>query len=480
MRIGLVGSSLLAVALVLSACSSGDQPSGQDSGVTLEQVQWSESTARQLSDAIAKRAAHGLDHKQFGDDAGRGTGLDTARLNEQALSYAAALAQGASDPAKLFTIYSVPRPRPDLRQGLAQALKDGKVGEWLESLAPQDENYHKLSAAYLALRKQGDATSAAIPPVSEPLKPGVADRRIPAIAAQLVAFDYLDKAAAQGDRYTPAMVRAVQHMQADYGIDPDGTIGSDALEILNLSDADRARAIAVNMERMRWLEREPPATRIDVNIAAARLTYWREGRIADARKVIVGEPDTETPQLGSPIVNLVANPTWTVPSSIASKEISGKGAGYLRRNNMAWKNGKIVQQPGPKNSLGLVKFDMENPHSIYLHDTPVKQLFAEVQRQRSHGCVRVDDALGFAEMLARDEGVLDQWHQARVTGKETFVKLPRKIPVRLLYQTVVFNPEGEIVMRGDPYGWNDRVAEALGFKVGAGRRVKNGRGDIGP
>ncbi len=480
MRIGLVGSSLLVISLALSACGSQDRRSDQPKSLTLDQVRWSDSTARQLRDAIGKRAAHGLDQKQFGSDGAATGALDQARLNEAALAYAGALAHGASDPGKLFKIYSVGRPQPDLRAGLAQALKDGKVGEWLESLAPQDENYRKLSQAYLALRKQGDSAAPAIPQVSEPLKPGVTDKRIPAIAAQLVAFDYLDKGAAQGERYTAAMARAVQRMQADYGIDPDGTIGSDALEILNLSDADRARAIAVNMERLRWLEREPPATRIDVNIAAARLTYWRDGKIADARKVIVGEPDTETPQLGSPIVNLVANPTWTVPASIASKEIAGKGAGYLRRNNMAWKNGKIVQQPGPRNSLGLVKFDMENPHSIYLHDTPVKQLFAEVQRQRSHGCVRVDDALGFAEILARDEGVLDQWHQARTTGKETFVKLPRQIPVRLLYQTVVFNPEGELVMRGDPYGWNDRVAEALGFKIGAGRRVRSDAGDIGP
>ncbi|WP_367613599.1 L,D-transpeptidase family protein [Sphingomonas sp. AP4-R1] len=296
----------------------------------------------------------------------------------------------------------------------------------------------------------------------------------------MVAFDYLDQAAAQGDRYTPAIAKAVQRMQADYGIKPDGVIGADALEILNLSDSDRARALAVAMERMRWLEREPPATRIDVNVAAARLTYWRDGKIVDTRKVVVGEPDTETPQLGSPIRNLVANPTWTVPKSIASKEIASKGTGYMKRNNMAWKDGKIVQQPGPKNSLGIVKFDMDNQHSIYLHDTPVTQLFNEVQRQRSHGCVRVDDALGFAEMLARDEGVLDQWHQARAAGKETFVALPRQIPVRLLYETVLFDDEGSPVVRSDPYGWNDRVAKALGFDVGAGQRLRSGGDDVGP
>ena len=101
-----------------------------------------------------------------------------------------------------------------------------------------------------------------------------------------------------------------------------------------------------------------------------------------------------------------------MPRSIQNGEIAAKGSAYLRRNNMAWKDGWIVQQPGPKNSLGLVKFDMRNEHQIYLHDTPAKSLFDEVQRQRSHGCVRVEDALGFADMLARDEGITAAWQAA--------------------------------------------------------------------
>jgi murein L,D-transpeptidase YcbB/YkuD len=115
-----------------------------------------------------------------------------------------------------------------------------------------------------------------------------------------VAFDYLDKAAG-GTVYTPPMVAAVKRMQADYGIEPDGVIGTEALEILNLSDADRARAIAVNLERLRW-QRNPPGTRVDVNLAAARLAYWRDGKLVGTRRVVVGEPETATPQLGSPIL----------------------------------------------------------------------------------------------------------------------------------------------------------------------------------
>ena len=463
--------------LLLAGCSVEVAPGNQTSADISEPAgpaRWSDATTKQLRDAIGARGAHGLDQMAFDASAS-----DEAGLTKQALAYAGALAHGATDPTKLYEVYTVPRPNPDLRAGLAGALRAGDVRGWLESLAPSDDNYKRLSKAYIALRTDPPARHADIPVTGEAIKPGATDPRIPTIARELVILDYLDQAEAQGQRYTPAMVKAVKGIQADYAMKPDGVIGEEALAILNMSDVDRARAVAVAMERLRWLERTPPATRIDVNLAAARLTYWRDGKIADSRKVVVGEPDRETPQLGSPIFRLVANPTWTVPRSIQS-ELTAKGSGYLQANNMKWEDGWIVQQPGPKNSLGLVKFDMQNDHAIYLHDTPAKALFAMIQRQRSHGCVRVEDALGFAEMLARDGGVVDEWHQARGTGKETFVKLPKQIPVRMLYQTVLFDDAGEPIVRNDPYGWDDRVGAALGFKVGRALRVESGAADVGP
>ena len=470
--------SVLALGLLLSACG-GQVASDQNATSSTEEqagpAQWSDRTRGQLRQAIDGRAAHGLDHMTFDI-----SGSDEAKTSEQALRFATALARGATDPTKLYDVYTVPRPSPDLKAGLAAALRSGDLTKWLNSLAPQDGNYKRLSDAYLKLRQQPQDAEVKIAGTGEPIKPGATDPRLPVIMRELVILDYLAPKTAQGTSYGPTVVDAVRRMQADYGMKPDGIIGSEALAILNMSNADRARAIAVAMERLRWLERTPPATRIDVNIAAARLTYWRDGKIVDSRKVVVGEPDTETPQLGSPIYRLVANPTWTVPRSIQQKELAKKGAGYLKANNMVWKDGWIVQQPGPKNSLGLVKFDMLNDHAIYLHDTPAKALFGMVQRQRSHGCVRVDDALGFAEMLAKDEGVLDEWHKARETGKESFVKLPRQIPVRLLYQTVLFDDGGEPIVRNDPYGWDDRVGAALGFRAGKALRVVTGAADVGP
>lgn len=479
--------STIGIAVALTGCkvtvsSKSDQndQASASAPVSLDQVTWTADSAKQLQDAIANRAIHALDHMNFVSPAFSNDQSSSAALTRSALAFASALANGATDPTKLYDIYTVPRPKIDLCAGLAGALKNGKLGEWLASLAPQDANYQKLSAAYVALGKQAATPSPSIPDEGDAIKPGSSDPRIPAIAQQLGIVGYLDQKGPVGIAYSPPMVAAIRAMQADYGIKPDGVIGSDALAILNLSNAERASAIAVNMERLRWLERTPPATRIDVNLAAARLSYWRDGKLVDSRKVVVGEPDKATPQIGAPVFRLVANPTWTVPRSVQTKELAGKGAAYLKANDMVWKNGWIVQQSGPKNSLGLVKFDMKDDQAIYLHDTPAKTLFAQVQRQRSHGCVRIDDALGFAEIVAKDEGVVDAWHQARATDKESFVSIPHEIPVRMLYQTVLLDDEGAPVVRSDPYAWNDRVATALGFTASKSYQLKANSQDIGP
>ena len=117
----------------------------------------------------------------------------------------------------------------------------------------------------------------------------------------------------------------------------------------------------------------------------------------------------------------------------------------MARNGIAVRNGRRVQPSGPRNALGLVKFDLRNGHAIYLHDTPSKSLFLRDERHASHGCVRVHNALELAEIIARDEGVLDQWQRAqraprpdRQGGRrytQRWIPLPREIPVRLLYHT---------------------------------------------
>jgi len=442
---------------------------------------WNGETGAMLSRSLAQAVRHGIDPRQWLDAvaAAREPAAREAAFTGAALAYSEALARGRLDPGRLRTPYSVPRPDFDAPAALNAALEGGDVSGWLEALAPQDAEYRALSEAFVAARL---ARPRAPVPAGRDIRPGSTDARLPAIAAALAADGYARRVEGQPGpaRYDPALVSGVRRLQEDYGLNPDGIIDADTLDAINLGAAGRARALAVNLERRRWLRRDPPGTRIDVNTAAASLTFWQDGRPAHRRRVVVGQPGDETPELGSPIYRLVANPTWTVPRSIQEEEIAPRGAGYMARNNMEWRDGWIVQRSGPTNSLGLVKFDMQNPHAIYLHDTPARALFDQDDRHASHGCVRVHDALGFAGIIADLQGVREEWERARATGEETFVRLPRPIPVRLTYQSVFLDGE-RLRYRLDVYGWDEAVARELGFPALVARTaVRRHRSDTGP
>jgi murein L,D-transpeptidase YcbB/YkuD len=480
-----VGLALLSVSL--PSCSKGGNPTAQGGSGSQQspagRLAWSKKTEQQLVDAIAQAPANGLKPDLFlrgdlpKDDAERGAALTNA-----ALRYAEALAHGYVDPKKIAAVYTIPRQAADVRQGLAQAIQSGTVDQWLASLAPQTDEYRALSKAHLAyLKVAGEAAFQPIP-AGKPIKPGHRDPRAPAVAAALRSVGYLPPVQPNTPaplRYSGPLVAAVKQMQADFGIKADGIIGDTTLDALNLGPAGRARQLAIAMERLRWLTRNPPATRIDVNTAAAFLDYWRDGQHLDRRNVVPGEPEKPTPQIQASFRQLVANPYWRIPDSIYKEELADKGQGYFAVNQMIFKDGKLVQLPGPKNSLGLVKFDMQDPQQIYMHDTPFKELFALPERHRSHGCVRVQDALGFASMLASQDGVDDQLQEALADGEEKWVRLKTEIPVRMLYQTAYWDGS-RIQFRPDVYGWDDDVAAALGLVRGVLRRTVQKSQDIGP
>ena len=479
----------------LASCSVKDNQSGQANSQQPADgtLNWNSKTEKQLLEAIKQAPANGLKPELFlqgdlpKDDAQR-----YAALTEAGLRYAQALAHGYADPKKLIDVYTIPRPGADVRQGLTQAIQNGNVGEYLASLAPQTDEYKALSQAhlhYLQLAASGQFQKV---PQGKPIKPGSSDPRVPAVAAALRIAGYLDSpqpsgsgqakpaAAPQSTHYSPQMVAAVKQLQSDFGFKADGIVGGDTLDALNADPGYRARQTAVAMERLRWLERDPPKTRIDVNTAAAFLDFYRDGQHVDHRNVIAGEADKPTPQLQAPIYRLVANPTWTVPKGIGESELAEKSPQWLAENNFVMKDGLYVQQSGPKNSLGLVKFDMDDKQAIYLHDTPEKAWFGKAERHRSHGCVRVENALQFASDIAGHQGIADEFHKALASNEETFVKLPNKIPVRLLYHTAFWDGR-QVQFRPDLYDWDTNVARALKLEPGPVIRQKQPEsGDIGP
>lgn len=481
--------SLALLSVTLSSCSQGSNSSGTQANNGSEdahdnqQVQWTKSTEKQLLDAIAQAPANGLKPSLFlngdlpKDDAERFSVLTRA-----ALGYAQALAHGFADPTKISQVYTIPRPSGEVKQGLAQAIQQGTVAQWLASLPPQTDEYRELSKAHLAYLEMAAHTNFQQISDGPAIKPGSRDGRIPMVVAALRSVNYLPPAqpnTAAVSRYSGTLVSAIKQLQTDFGIKSDGIIGETTLDALNLGPGGRARTLAIAMERLRWLDRKPPDTRIDVNTAATFLDYWRDGQHIDHREVVAGQPDKQTPEIQAPIFQLVANPKWRVPDSIIDKELKEKSPQWLEENQFRIENGKYVQESGPKNSLGLTKFDMDDPQQIYLHDTPAKALFALPERHQSHGCVRVQNAIDFAQMLAQQDGVLDQYEQAMASGNESYVKLKTRIPVRLLYHTAYWDGS-RIQFRPDVYGWDQDVGKALGLVRGPTVRPIQQAQDIGP
>jgi murein L,D-transpeptidase YcbB/YkuD len=484
--------SLALCSTALLSCSGGNNQSEQGSTdqPAAVSVDWDGKAEQQLREAIAGAPANGLKPELFLKGGEKG-----AALTEAALKYATALANGYADPTKLHEVYTIPRPKVDVRQGLAQAIQKGNVKGWLASLVPQTEEYRALSQAYLHYLQLASTAQPQPIPEGKPIKPGIRDARIALVRAALTANEIIappqappQKSGAahaaparSADHYSPDLVAAVKRVQAEWGLKPDGVIGGATLDVLNAGPAYRARQLAIAMERLRWLQRTPPATRIDVNTAASFLDYWRDGQHADHRAVVEGEPDKPTPQIQAPIVRLVANPTWNVPEGIGMTELATKSPAWLADNGFVQKDGKWVQQSGPKNSLGLVKFDMANDQQIYLHDTPAKALFSVPERHRSHGCVRVQNAVQFATALAQEQGILDEFSEAMSQDDEKFIKLKTPIPVRLLYQTAFWDG-ARVQFRPDVYGWDDNLAKAIGLAPGPPQKIPQPESsdDIGP
>lgn len=503
-----------AAMLALGGCDVTSSSGGQNGGGSEASGSGERSVQEQLKAALDDTAKHGLTKDLFfkGDP----NSAKEGELRDAALSYASALANGKVDPNEVHEVYTIPRPKVDVKSGFDEALRQNRLGEWLDSLAPRTDEYQALSKAFLQLAGSvSDLQSASIPATGKVVKAGGSDPRVPLIAQNLRAQGYLGapdggaasasdggspqrkggEKAAGGDKaadsqsggqasnlFTPEMSNALKQWQADAGLKADGIVGPDTVGQLNSGPKDRARKLAIAMERLRWLEREAPATRIDVNTAAAFLEYFRDGKKIDQRKVIVGEPGWETPQLSAPIFALVANPNWVVPESIVEETIKGKSSRWLDQNGFTQKNGQWVQEPGPESALGLVKFAMENDHAIYLHDTPHKGLFGQENRHESHGCVRVENAVEFARAIARQEGIADPFGQAMDKDEEKQIQLPGKIPVRLIYRTAYLGGDGRIRYAEDAYGWDNDVAVALGYEkkevIRDDRRSR--AGDIGP
>jgi len=225
----------------------------------------------------------------------------------------------------------------------------------------------------------------------------------------------------------------------------------------------RLRQLAVNLERLRWLPRVIPPDRVVVNAAIARLQLFRNNQPVFSTRVVVGETDKQTPEFQSTINDILFNPPWNVPRSIAQKEILPKLAadpGYLSSHHMRWRSGGAIQQEaGPYSALGRLKFEMTDRYDVYLHDTPQKSLFQSAARMMSHGCVRVENPRTLAALLLEQSPeVIDK---AIAAGSTTRRAVPTPLPIFIVYQTAFLESDGSIQFRSDPYERDDEIWQHL-------------------
>ncbi|WP_163409030.1 L,D-transpeptidase family protein [Flavobacterium ajazii] len=263
----------------------------------------------------------------------------------------------------------------------------------------------------------------------------------------------------KSDLYDEEMMAGVLNYKKRYGLTLNYKLTFEHIKQMNEPVSERIKTIQLNMERCRLIPENLIDARdyIMVNIPAYRLLYVKNGVNEFTSDVFVGTTWAETEIFSSTMDKIVFSPYWNVPQSIIDNELKlnmARDKNYLEENNMEWNGGKVRQKPGPKNSLGLVKFLFPNPFDIYMHDTPAKSLFQFEQRTFSHGCINIKEAKKMAHVILKDDpDWTDQKIDVAMNGeKETTCILKNKIPIYIGYFTTWVNEEtGEIYFYPDVY-----------------------------
>jgi murein L,D-transpeptidase YcbB/YkuD len=322
-----------------------------------------------------------------------------------------------------------------------------------------------------------------------------------AVAVAPDAGAYLDGLNPRHDGYR-ALKAALAEMRAKAGKDEEAA-SSPPLPRRKAGDGEMR--IVANMERWRWLPDDLGAFHVWDNVPEQVTRVFHDGKVVLKERIVVGKPSTPTPMFSAPMRFVIFQPSWGVPEGIKTNELApmlrraqANASGWffsqndgasraLRRHELRVFHGgrevnpdsinwasvdvrqfQFTQPPSAKNVLGVVKFRFPNRFDVYMHDTSERHLFSRSQRTFSHGCMRVENPLRFAEtILAYDKG----WGRERIAAlaarsDTTDVTLDKSVPVHIVYFTAVAEPDGKLHTHPDVYGMDSRVASAL-----AGRSV---------
>ena len=268
--------------------------------------------------------------------------------------------------------------------------------------------------------------------------------------------------------YDEEMMAGILKYKARYGLKLNYALTKEHIDQMNEPIGNSIKTIMLNMERCRWIPAQlaQASEYVMVNIPSFKLVYVKNGKYELVSDVFVGTRMTETVIFSGNMDRIVFSPYWYVPQSIIKNELKLKMAedkNYLADHNMEWNGGNVRQKPGPKNSLGLVKFMFPNPNDIYLHDTPAKSLFEFEKRIFSHGCINVKEAKGLALAILKDnpDWPADKIDQAMSGEKETTCMLKNKIPIYIGYFTAWVSESGDIGFYPDVYDRDPQLDKLL-------------------
>ena len=341
---------------------------------------------------------------------------------------------------------------------LAKLAETKDVGEALAGNEPQFPAYVALKAKLAELRA-GKSDGGKTPIANGPaLKIGMQDERVPSLRERLgVAGD--------GDTYDKPLAEAVKKFQQEHELKVTGTLTAATIEALNGRRPDRPTDIILaNMERLRWMPHDLGKTYVMVNLPDFTLRVMHDGKQLWKTRIVDGKPAMPTPIMTAEMKYITVNPTWNVPPSIVAHEYLPalqQDPTVLERMGLKVSTNPdgtihISQPPGEKNALGRLRFNFPNKFLVYQHDTPDKQLFALDRRAFSHGCMRVQDPVKYAEVLLSLVRPHDGYTEDRIRkmfgSGEVDISFPTFIPVHLTYQTAFVDEQDKLEFREDIYG----------------------------
>ncbi len=382
------------------------------------------------------------------------------------------------------------------------AVDADDVPKLIASVEPDNPQYRATEESlgkYLDLAKQQEASpTAPLPTVAKPVSAGGSYPALDALVARLGLEGDLPSGPARsaGSAYTPEVAEGVKNYQQRHSLTPDGKLTAQTIASLNVPLSQRILQLQSSLERWRWLPNEYVNPKLMVNLPEFVLRGFSDStpnrKVEFTMKVVVGKMvgEHQTPVFTHMMKYLIFRPYWNVPTDIARKELvphMQSSKGYLAAKNFEVTNNKgevltsytpeqvahggvmVREKPGPKNSLGLVKFMFPNEYDIYLHSTPATELFNRTRRDFSHGCVRVQKPEDLAAWVLQgqqdkdhSDWDLEKVREAMNSGDDNHqVNLKTPIPIVIFYLTALVGDDGRVDFFDDFYKYDEQMQEIL-------------------